>query len=339
MPSDAEEVAPETAEETQDIFDVSVEEIAAAAGVPDSFIDKLTTSTGDEASEPENEEGEEEVAEEEDTETVEVDESEDDDQEEEAETETEEEPKGDSPGIKKRIGKLVERAKRAEAEAERLQTELTNQQGESQQDNSVPGADRFEVVNDPRKLDKMEADAEHLREWLITNPEGGEYKDRSGGDYEVDYEMAKALHVQTDRDLRKNIPSQRANLQLRNGVFGQANQTFPWMGDNGSAEFVEMASVLSNNARAKKFYESDPQAVMLFGYAVEGYKAVHAAQAKAAKKTAKPVEQAPMLPTTPSRSKRASKNTSGAARQSKLKKQAMLSGEAHDVRSYLESIL
>ena len=331
MPSDA-GVAPENAELQEDIFAISADEIAQAAGITDTFIDKPTSDDGEE-SEPENEERAEEEPVEEESE-----ESEDDQEEEEQEV-AEEEPKGDSPGIKKRIGKLVERAKRAEAEADRLQTELKSQREETpQQDNSTPGADRFETVLDPQKLDKMEADAEHLREWLITNPEGGEYADRSGAKYDVDYETAKSLHVQTDRDLRKNIPAQRSNLHLRGTAFQQANKTFPWMSDNGRQEFVEMAGILQNNPRAKRFYESDPNASLFFGYAVEGYKSVHAEEAKKAKKV-KPVEQAPSVPTAPSRSKRASKNTSGAAKQSKLRKQAMLSGDSHDVRSYLESIL
>ena len=331
MPSDA-GVVPETTEETPtDIFDVSAEDIAQAAGMTESFID-IDRRASDEESETQNEEEEEEeVAEE-------VEESEDEQEVEEEDEVEAEEPKGDSPGIKKRIGKLVERAKRAEAENERLQTELNNQGAETQQENSVPGADRFETINDPKKLDKMEADAEHLREWLITNPEGGEYLDKSGGKYDVDYETAKALHVQTDRDLRKNIPTQRANLHQRATSFQQANQRFPWMTDNGTEEFVEMAGILANNPRAKKFYETDPNAALFFGYAVEGYKTVHADEKKKAKKVS-PVEQAPSVPTAPPRQKRATKNTSGAAKQSKLKKQAMLTGNNHDLRTYLESII
>ena len=336
MPSDAKEVAPETAETTEGIFDVAVSDIAKAANAPQTFIDSLT-SNDDEASEPQEVEEEEEVIEENEDNEEEVEESEEDQEEEEQEEVEEEEPKGDSPGIKKRIGKLVERAKKAEAEAERLQTELNGQQGESRQDNSTPGADRFETVTDSQILDKMEADAEHLREWLITNPEGGEYADRSGGKYDVDYETAKSLHVQTDRDLRKNIPNQRANIHQMATSFQQANATFPWMQDNGTSEFVEMAGILANNPRAKKFYESDPNAALFFGYAVEGYKSVHAKERKG--KKVNPVAQAPTSVPTSTRAKRATKNTSGAAKQSKLKKQALSSGDQHDVRSYLESII
>ena len=116
MPSDA-GVVPETTEETPtDIFDVSAEDIAQAAGMTESFIDSDRTE-GDEESETQNEEeSEEEVAEEV---AEEVEESEDEQEVEEEDEVEEEEPKGDSPGIKKRIGKLVERAKRAEAEQPR----------------------------------------------------------------------------------------------------------------------------------------------------------------------------------------------------------------------------
>tara|TARA_Y100000310_G_scaffold331359_1_gene404776 strand:- start:309 stop:1310 length:1002 start_codon:yes stop_codon:yes gene_type:complete len=333
MSSDAKGVVPETTEETaESVFDVSAEEIARAGNASQTFIESLTSKDADESEPEEVEEEEEGIEEDEESEEEEVD------QDEEELEDTEEEPKGDSPGIKKRIGKLVERAKRAEAEAERLGSELENQRGEPQQEIQTPGAERFETVNDPKKLDKMEADAEHLREWLMTNPEGGEYQDRSGAQYDVDYESAKALHVQTDRDLRKNIPSQRANLHQRFASIQQANQRFPWMADNGSSEFREMMGILSNNPRAKKFYETDPNAALLFGYAMEGWKSEHAKEQQKGK-TVKTVEQAPTSVPTSTRAKRATKNTSGAAKKSKLHKQALQSGDVHDVRSYLESIL
>ena len=336
MSSDAKGVAPETAEETaESVFDVSAEEIAQAANASNTFIESLTSDDADESEPEEVEEEEEGIEEDEESEEEEVEEIED---EEDAEDEPEEEPKGDSQGVKKRIGKLVERAKRAEAEAERLQQELTTRREEPQQETQTPGAERFETVNDSKKLDKMEADAEHLREWVMTNPEGGEYQDRSGSKYDVDYEMAKSLHVQTDRDLRKNIPSQRANLHQRTVALNTANQKFPWMADNGSSEFRELMGILSNNPRAKKFYETDPHAALLFGYAMEGWKSEHAKEQKKGKKS-KTVEQAPTSVPTSTRTKRATKNTSGATKKSKRYKQALQTGSQQDVRSYLESIL
>lgn len=330
VPSDAIGVAPETAEETgESVFDVSATDIAEAANASTSFIESLTTSEDDDETEPLEEEEEEEIVEEEEVQEEEVEDEEDDEP-----IETEDEPKGDSHGVKKRIGKLVERAKKAEAEAEALRGELDKKQGEPQQDNSTPGSDRFESVTNPEKLDKMEADAEHLREWLIQNPEGGEYQDRTGGNYDVDYETAKQLHVQTDRDLRKNIPQKRGILSDRVNAFQQANQRFKWMQDNGSQEYVEMAGILQNNKFAKRFYESDPNAVLLFGYAVEGWKSHHKPKKGKAK-----VEQAPTSIPTSSRTKRATKNTSSNAKAGKLKKMALTSGNHSDVRSYLESIL
>jgi len=332
MPSDA-GVAPEKAEDTQGIFDVSAAEIAQAAGVTDTFIDSDRTENDEESEAHNEEELEEEVEEEAEEDAAEIeDEQEDDEVEEE-----EEKPKGDSPGIKKRIGKLVERAERAESERDRLQGELTAKQEAPEALSIDPDAARFETVTDPKELDRMESTAEHLREWLITNPEGGEYKDGNGETWDIDYEMAKSLQVRTDKDLRKGIPQQRTNIQLRSTTLQQANNTFHWWSDNGTQEYVEMAGILANNPRAKKFYDSDPHAALLFGYAIEGYKSVHASNGKQEK--GKAVEQAPSAPTAPPRQKRAAKKTSSTVKQSRLRKQAMQSGDTHDVRSYLESIL
>ena len=64
MPSDAGVVPEKTEESPTDIFDVSAEDIAQAAGVTESFID-IDRRASDEESETQNEEeSEEEVAEE-----------------------------------------------------------------------------------------------------------------------------------------------------------------------------------------------------------------------------------------------------------------------------------
>ena len=262
--TDTDEVAPqeETAEESDSLIDIA--SILEASGVSEnSFIDN--------ASEPE-EVAEEEVKEEvEETEEV------------VSEEPTEQKP-DDSDGVKKRIGKLVEAKNTALAEVEELKAELESLKGGTQeiQKPTQKGLDKFEDVKTLEELQKREQNAEHLREWLLENPDGGEYKDLAGEEHEVDYDQARQLTVETDRDLRKNIPVVANRIVVEKNKQNQiAVQTFKWLADPSSPEQQEVKAILSNNSDLKKYVETDPHGLITLGYAVEGFKAVRAAAAKA----------------------------------------------------------
>ena len=305
MADEVMESPPEVAEETGMLAD-----IARAAGV-ESFIES--------ASEEESTEPEAEVVAEE-----EVDENE------ESDTGEPEATSSDSPGIKKRIGKLVERAEKAESEIEELKARIAEKDSSPEEDLTVPGGERFEGITDPKELDRREADAEHLREWLLENPEGGDYTDRGGNEYEVEYEKARRLMVETDRDLRKHIPSARSEIQRRGQVASEALARFPWMKDRSSPEYMEMASVIGRYPKAKKFYESEPEAIMFFGMAVEGFKTM---EKNAKTETPNPDSPVPSTPTT-SAPKRKKPNT-----KKELLSKVSASGSHEDAANYIESLL
>jgi hypothetical protein len=321
----------EESEVSDDDRIVSLGDIAEAAGLDSS-------SFFESASEPEPEEATEEVVETDEVEE-EIEESEESDNplatEYTGEEEINDQPKlEESDGVKKRIGKLIEARNKAEMEAEELKAKIAElESSTSQQAAPDPkGMDRFESIKDYKELQAREAEAEHLREWLLENPDGGEYTDITGSEHEVDYEQARRLMVETDRDLRKNIPLAAQRLQQREQNRQTAMQTFDWMKDTSSAEMREIQQVLNSNKFIKEYYEKDPYSVLTVAYAIEGIKAINA------KKSVQPAKQVTAAPKAPAPSRANSVTRKKSTNKKSLLQQAT-TGSVEDAASYIESIL
>lgn len=267
--ADQQEVAPQKAEEENSNL-LTLADIAEASGVG-SLFESQPESTESEVEET----TEEEVAEEEELTEVE---------EEPAQIEEEsEEPQGDSEGVKKRIGKLIEARNKAEEETAELRKRIEQLESATEKparQEQKQGEDRFSNISTLEELQKLEDDAEHLREWLLENPDGGEYTDLSGDEHDVEYDQARKLMVQTDRDLRKNIGNARQRIYQRQNNIEVAKKTFNWMADDTSPEMTEARKVLEMNKELKAYYERDPFAPLTLAYAMEGIKAVNARNAK-----------------------------------------------------------
>ena len=262
---------------------------------------------------------------------------------EESETELEpvqevvQEPKHqESEGVKKRIGKLIEARDEAKAEAEELRRQLN----EAKQVNPEPksreqkGLNRFDDVTSIEDLQVREEHAEHLREWLLANPDGGDYTDASGEEHEVEYDQAKQLIVETDRDLRKNIPLVKQRLLETQRQSQIANQTFKWMGDRASPESLELQNILSQNEYLSAYSKKDPHAQIVLGYAVEGFKAIQAQKLTQSKGS---LNAAPQVPVAPTRAKPSV--VKGKSDKGKSLLDAARSGEVDDAAKYIESLL
>lgn len=311
------EVAPPTAEENPNEGLMTLTDIAEAAGVNSIFESQSET---------------EEQVEEQEQESAEYSDEEPEPVEEPAQ---EPEPSQDSDGVKKRIGKLIEAREEAKAETAEIREQLARLEAkiEKPSANQEEASTRFEDIHTVEELVKREGDAEHLREWLLANPDGGEYLDAAGDEHDVDYEQAKQLIVQTDRDLRKNIPAQRELIVERERQAAVAQKTFKWMGQAGSVENQELNTVLKNNAYLMEYSKRDPYAQIVLGYAIEGFKSVNRAKKGNAQQ---PVQQAPQVPVAPS-------NAQPKVVRGKQNKKADLlkaanSGEVSDAAKYIESL-
>ena len=311
--TDTDGVAPETQTETETESSIlSIGDIAEAAGM-ESIFDSA------ESEEPE-----------------EVNEVEDEVVAEYSETVPEPEPEPqESDGVKKRIGKLIEARDGAKAEAEELRKQL--QEAKNEKPTPPPreqkGLTRFDDVSTIEDLQLREEHAEHLREWLVANPDGGDYTDAGGEEHEVEYDQAKQLIVETDRDLRKNIPLVRQRLVETQKQQNIANQTFRWMSDRASPESLELQNILSQNEYLKNYSTRDPHAQIVLGYAVEGFKAIQAQKLTQGQS----LNSAPQVPVAPSRAKPSV--VRGKSNKSKDLLDLANSGEVEDAAKYIESLL
>lgn len=313
--ADEQEVAPQTAEieQTEDESFVSISDIAEASGLESKIFDNAS-----------DDEPEEEL-----DENIEVEEP-------QGEPELEQPEESDSEGVKKRIGKLVEARNKAFEEVAELKAQL-----EDAKKNNEParekveskGLDRFESIETIEELKQAEEDAEHLREWLLENPDGGEYKDLSGELHEVEYDQARQLTVATDRDLRKNIPQTAKRIAERQQFHQTALNTFDWFKDQSSPEHIEIKTILEKNQYLRDYFKKDPVAELTVAYAMEGIKAMNAKHASAKQK----VQSAPKVPSAPMRATPTAIKKKGKDSKALLK-QAM-SGEIDDAVSYIESLL
>lgn len=311
------EVAPQTAEKKPEGL-ISLADIAEASGVNNFF---------------ESQNVEEEITE--DQQSVSESEYEPEPPEDVQEPESaeySEETIQDSDGVKKRIGKLVEARKLAEAEKELLEKKVAQLEGTRAEYKDV-GMDRFSEVRTLEDAEKREEDAEHLRDWLLENPSGGEYHDLQGNEHEVESGVARKLMVETDRDLRKNIPRIRNQIHVKAQQREIAKNTFGWMKDNHSPENVELQTILKNNPHLSKYLSADPYGDLAIGYMVEGVKAINARKQQSQK-----VAQAPKVPSAPNR-----KSPSVVRGKPRTDKAGLLarasSGHIEDSASYIESIL
>lgn len=241
----------------------------------------------------------------------------------------------DTEGVKKRIGKLIEAREQAKQEVEELKEELqkVRQDKPDNKPRIMTGLEKFDNVATIQELQQREDDAEHLREWLLQNPEGGEYVDQSGSEHEVDYEKAKELIVETDRDLRKNIPYAKARMAERHKQDAIALNTFRWMGNKSTQEYYHMSEILQNNQYLSEYAKKDPHAMIVLGYAVEGFKKI----AEGNKPKQQQALQAPKVPVAPKNAKpqvvkkRTDKTT-------ELLQKAK-TGKFDDAVNYIESLL
>jgi YD repeat-containing protein len=312
MADQSEEVAPleKNAEENPDI--ISLADIVEASDIDTSLFESKSTEEVEEESEEETEESAEYS--EDETETDEP-----------IDNKIEEPVSEDSVGVKKRIGKLIEAKNQAEAEKLLLEEEIKTLKKVKVENSEL------EEIQSAEELQQRELDAEHLREWLLENPDGGDYEDQSGNEHEVEYDQARKLMAKTDRDLRKNIPLAKQRLQLQRQNNQQALNTFKWLGNQSSPENVELRKILASNPQANEYVKKDPFGMVTMAYAVEGYKAIQQRNQKVTS------TNAPKLPSTPNRAKPSVVKGKKDDRKTLFKK--AMSGSVEDASSYIEQLL
>jgi len=249
----------------------------------------------------------------------------------EPETEPEEDPFNKSKGVQKRISKLVDARKKAEAERDEALEELEQarqQPVQKRQDADSP----LSEVSSHEDLQTFESNVKALHYWLIENPEGGTYKDAAGQEHEIPYEQARKLQVSTSKDISDNIPARRSQIDHRTQATTQAVKTFPWMKDAKSNEYNKVVEFLAADPALNDFYQKSPIGPLLVGYLIEGTKVVQSRKSKSTTPA-----KAPSIPGPAATESRVQKSSS--KQTTALHERALNTGSQGDVANYLESLL
>lgn len=102
-------------------------------------------------------------------------------------------------------------------------------------------------VNSAEELARVESELEHIHEWTVLNPQGGDYehpyKDKDGQPIvqTFDETEARRIRIAADKALRKAVPARQQFLAQRSEFDSVAREDFPEVFD-GKSEAAKLAT-------------------------------------------------------------------------------------------------
>ena len=260
------EAAPEQAQnvpETQPKFDgLTVDQIADQFSTSFLSEPEKTDLEGSEIK-PEEETAEEATAESDQevlsqTETEETTEETKDEAEEAEkadEDEDEDTERGLPKGVKKRIDRLTAKRREAEAEVEKLRTEMETLRQEASQkpvQNHNPD-NPYSHLNTPDAISKEMEQAKQIRRWCELNPDGATVKDKDGNETDYSAEEVRRIKVKAMDAMEEHLPKQHQYLQQANHMDQIASKEYPWWKDKTTKEYGLAQKFLQVFPEIKRF--------------------------------------------------------------------------------------
>ena len=260
-----------TNESTPQAFDIS----KLADIVSESFLggkENSESSVSQEQTEVEGQatsENSEVLSQDNDTAT-EQDESTDSEETEETKSEDNELDRGLPKGVKKRIDKLSAKRREAEAEVERLRSEVDRLSQEANkpaqtptQDNPYAHLSTLEEVN--REIDQ----AKQIRRWCEMNPDGAVVTGKDGNEVEYSAEEVRNIKIKSLDAMEDHLPKRMQYLQNFNQMETIAAKEYPWWKDKASRDRQIAETFLKAFPEIQKF----PDYKMVIGDYISGVKA------------------------------------------------------------------
>ena len=201
---------------------------------------------------------------------TEQDESTDSEETEETKSEDNELDRGLPKGVKKRIDKLSAKRREAEAEVERLRSEVDRLSQEANkpaqtptQDNPYAHLSTLEEVN--REIDQ----AKQIRRWCEMNPDGAVVTGKDGNEVEYSAEEVRNIKVKALDAMEEHLPKRSQYLQNFNQMETIAAKEYPWWKDKASRDRQIAETFLKAFPEIQKF----PDYKMVIGDYISGVKA------------------------------------------------------------------
>jgi len=183
-------------------------------------------------------ESEQEVLSQNETEETTEETSDDTEEAPKADEEKDETERGLSKGVKKRIDTLTAKRREAEAEVERLKSEMETLRQEASQkpvQNHSTENPYFHLSTPELVLKEMEQ-AKQIRRWCELNPDGATVRGKDGNETDYSAEEVRNIKIKAMDAMEEHLPKQHQYLQQASHMDQIANKEYPWWKDKSSKE-------------------------------------------------------------------------------------------------------
>jgi len=208
-------------------------------------------------------------------------ESEEPDSEETEETKSDDEDteRGLPKGVKKRIDKLSAKRREAEAEVDRLKSEVERLSQEANKPAQTPTADNpYAHLGSIDEISREVDQAKQIRRWCEMNPDGAVVKNKEGIETEYSAEEIRNIKIRSMDALEEHLPKRAQYIQNYNQIEQVASKEYPWWKDKAARERQMAETFIKAFPEIQKF----PDYKMVIGDYIRGVKSREQASQKSA---------------------------------------------------------
>ncbi|CAK0767137.1 conserved hypothetical protein [Gammaproteobacteria bacterium] len=208
-------------------------------------------------------------------------ESEESDSEETEETKSDEDEteRGLPKGVKKRIDKLSAKRREAEAEVDRLKSEVERLSQEANKPAQTPTADNpYANLGSLEEVNREADQAKQIRRWCEMNPDGATVKNKNGEEVDYTSEEIRNIKIRAMDALEEHLPKRAQYLQNYNQIEQVATKEYPWWKDKAARERQMAETFIKAFPEIQKF----PDYKMVIGDYIRGVKSREQASQKSA---------------------------------------------------------
>lgn len=222
------------------------------------------------------------------------------DSEETAETKSEEEEidRGLPKGVKKRIDKLSAKRREAEAEVDRLKSEVERLSQEAVKPAQTPTKENpYSNLSSIEEVSREADQAKQIRRWCEMNPDGAVVTQANGQEVEYSAEEVRNIKIRAMDALEEHLPKRAQYLQNFNQIEQVALKEYPWWKDKAARERQMAETFIKAFPEIQKF----PDYKMVIGDYIRGVKSREQSLQKSAPQRAPSAPRASSAPVMPSK--------------------------------------
>lgn len=196
---------------------------------------------------------------------------------EETKSEDEEFERGLPKGVKKRIDKLSAKRREAEAEVDRLKSEVERLSQEAVKPAQSPTkANPYSNLSTIEEVSREIDQAKQIRRWCELNPDGAVVTNKDGTEAEYSAEDVRNIKIKALDAMEEHLPARAKYLQDFNQIEQIATKEYPWWKDKSARERQMAETFLKHFPEVQKF----PDYKMVIGDYIRGIKARESTQAR-----------------------------------------------------------